>query len=71
MNASDAPPPGDLCVRVTGVVDNIVSHRFITDMSSKKLSYTNAGHCPPNVVRDGVAMRWWASLGIFPVTRLI
>lgn len=75
-NASAVVPPGELCVRVNKVVcDNIVSHRFITcfyallDTQNKKLFYTNAGHCPPMLIRDGVCLRMKEGgpvLGIFP-----
>jgi sigma-B regulation protein RsbU (phosphoserine phosphatase) len=74
--ASDVVAPGELCVRVNRVVcDNIVSHRFITcfyallDTENKKLAYTNAGHCPPMLIRDGVCLRMKEGgpvLGIFP-----
>jgi sigma-B regulation protein RsbU (phosphoserine phosphatase) len=75
-NASEVVAPGELCTRVNRVVcDNIVSHRFITcfyallDTQNKKLSYTNAGHCPPMLIRDGRCLRMKEGgpvLGIFP-----
>src|SRR6185436_12016863 len=74
--ASDLVGPGELCSRVNHVMcDNIVSHRFITcfyallDTESRKLSYTNAGHCPPMLFRDGACLRLKEGgpvLGIFP-----
>lgn len=74
--ASDMVGPGELCVRVNNVMcDNIVSHRFITcfyallDNQNRKLSYTNAGHCPPMLIRDGASLRLKEGgpvLGIFP-----
>lgn len=74
--ASDVVAPGELCARVNSVMcDNIVSHRFITcfyallDTEKRKLSYTNAGHCPPMLIRDGACLRMkegGSVLGIFP-----
>ena len=74
--ASDMVSPGELCARVNTVMcDNIASHRFITcfyallDTEERKLSYTNAGHCPPMLVRDGKCLRLKDGgpvLGIFP-----
>ena len=74
--ASAVVEPAELCARVNRVVcDNIVSHRFITcfyallDTQSKKLSYTNAGHCPPMLIRNGECLRLKEGgpvLGIFP-----
>ena len=74
--ASDVAAPGELCARVNRVMcDNIVSHRFITcfyallDTQNRKLSYTNAGHCPPMLIRDGACLRMKEGgpvLGIFP-----
>jgi sigma-B regulation protein RsbU (phosphoserine phosphatase) len=55
--------------------DNTVLHRFITcfyalvDTQNKKISYTNAGHCPPMLARDGSCLRLkdgGSVLGIFP-----
>ena len=54
---------------------NIVSHRFIScfyallDASSRKLSFSNAGHCPPMLIRDGQCLRLKEGgpvLGVFP-----
>lgn len=74
--ASDVVAPEELCARVNSVMcDNIVSHRFITcfyallDTQNKKLSYTNAGHFPPMLFRDGACLRLKEGgpvLGIFP-----
>ncbi len=74
--ASDFVESAEVCVRVNKVVcDNIVSHRFITcfyallDTQNKKLSYSNAGHCPPMLIRDGACLRLKEGgpvLGIFP-----
>jgi sigma-B regulation protein RsbU (phosphoserine phosphatase) len=62
--ASDLVSPAELCSRVNSVMcDNIVSHRFIScfyallDIPGKKLSYSNAGHCPPMLVREGSCLR--------------
>jgi sigma-B regulation protein RsbU (phosphoserine phosphatase) len=73
--ASDAVSPGELCARVNTVMsENIVSHRFITcfyallDVKNRKLTYTNAGHCPPMLIRDGECLRMKEGgpvLGIF------
>ena len=79
--ASDVAAPGELCARVNSVMcDNIVSHRFITcfyallDTQHRKLSYTNAGHCPPMLIRDGACQRMKEGgpvLGIFPDHRYV
>ncbi|HEV7797775.1 MAG TPA: SpoIIE family protein phosphatase [Pyrinomonadaceae bacterium] len=62
--ASELVSPAELCARVNSVMcDNIVSHRFIScfyallDIPGKRLSYSNAGHCPPMLVRDGSCLR--------------
>ena len=77
--ASDMVPPEELCARVNSVMcDNIASHKFITcfyallDTHENKLSYTNAGHCPPILVREGNCVRLNEGgpvLGIFPDRR--
>lgn len=77
--ASDAVAPGELCAQVNSVMcNNIASHRFITlfyallDTQNRKLSYTNAGHCPPMLIRDGTCLRMKEGgpvLGIFPDRR--
>ncbi|MFN2493544.1 MAG: PP2C family protein-serine/threonine phosphatase [Pyrinomonadaceae bacterium] len=74
--ASDVAAPGELCACVNRVMcTNIVSHRFITcfyalvDTENKKLSYTNAGHCPPMLIRVGACLRMKEGgpvLGVFP-----
>ena len=74
--ASDAAAPGELCARVNSVMcDNTVTHRFITcfyallDAQNKTLSYTNAGHCPPMLIRNGECLQLREGgpvLGIFP-----
>ena len=74
--ASDSVAPATLCTKVNSVIcENIVPHRFITcfyallDTQTKKLIYTNAGHCPPMLIRDGVCMRMdegGSVFGVFP-----
>lgn len=74
--ASDVTAPADLCARVNSVMcHNIVSHRFIScfyallDTKTRKLTFSNAGHCPPMLIRDGHCMRLKDGgpvLGIFP-----
>ena len=74
--ASDGVSPRALCSKVNSVVcENIVPHRFITcfyallDTQTRRLSYTNAGHCPPMLIRDGVCLRLGEGgpvLGVFP-----
>lgn len=74
--ASDVVAPGDLCARVNSVMcHNIVSHRFIScfyallDAKNRKLSYANAGHCPPILMRNGNCLRLKEGgpvLGVFP-----
>jgi sigma-B regulation protein RsbU (phosphoserine phosphatase) len=79
--ASDILAPGEVCARVNSIMcDNTVSHRFITcfyallDTQNRKLSYTNAGHCPPMLIRDGACLRMKEGgpvLGIFPERRYV
>lgn len=74
--ASDVVSPAQLCERVNSIVcDNIVAHRFISffyailDNQTRKLSYVNAGHCPPMLMRDSGCVRLKEGgpvLGIFP-----
>jgi len=74
--ASDVAAPGELCGRVNSVMcENTVTHRFITcfyallDAQNKTLSYTNAGHCPPMLIRGGECLRLKEGgpvLGVFP-----
>lgn len=73
--ASEFVSPAELCARVNSVMyDNIVSHRFITcfyallDIPGRTISYSNAGHCPPMLVREGFCLRMKEGgpvLGIF------
>ena len=74
--ASEEISPAHLCARVNSVIcENIVSHRFITcfyallDAQNKRLSFTNAGHCPPMLIRNAACVRLNEGgpvLGIFP-----
>jgi phosphoserine phosphatase RsbU/P len=74
--ASETLAPGDLCARVNSVVcENIVPNRFIScfyallDLRDRKVSYANAGHYPPMLVRDGCCLRLTEGgpvLGVFP-----
>jgi sigma-B regulation protein RsbU (phosphoserine phosphatase) len=74
--ASESRAPGELCARVNSIVcDNIVLNRFIScfyallDTRNRKLSYTNAGHCPPMLMRGGRCLRLKEGgpvFGIFP-----
>ena len=60
--AADTLDPGELCTRVNKVVcENIVPNRFIScfyallDTRTKTLSYSNAGHYAPMLIRAGLA----------------
>jgi len=74
--ASETLAPGELCARVNSVVcENIVPNRFIScfyallDMQARKISYANAGHYPPMLVRGGRCLRLTQGgpvLGVFP-----
>jgi sigma-B regulation protein RsbU (phosphoserine phosphatase) len=74
--AHEVVSPSELCGRVNSVMcDNTVLHRFITcfyalvDTEHKTISYTNAGHCPPMLAREGSCLRLKEGgpvLGIFP-----
>jgi sigma-B regulation protein RsbU (phosphoserine phosphatase) len=74
--ASETFAPSDLCARVNRVMcDNIALNKFIScfyallDTRSRKLTYANAGHCPPMLVRDGSCLRLKEGgpvLGVFP-----
>jgi sigma-B regulation protein RsbU (phosphoserine phosphatase) len=79
--ASDVVSPAQLCERVNSIVcDNIVANRFISffyailDNQTRKLSYVNAGHCPPMLMREGGCLRLKEGgpvLGIFPDHRYL
>ncbi len=79
--ATDLVAPRELCARVNSVMsDNMVSHRFITcfyallDTQNRSVAYTNAGHCPPMLMRDGTCIRLKEGgpvLGIFPGHRYL
>ncbi len=68
--------PDELCARVNRVLcQNMVPHRFIScfygliDSQTRKFSYSNAGHCPPMLVRNGTCLRMkegGSVLGVFP-----
>lgn len=74
--ASETLGPDELCTRVNSVVcENIVPNRFIScfyallDMATRKLSYANAGHYAPILMRNGRCVRLTEGgpvLGVFP-----
>ena len=74
--ASAEVTPEALCAQVNRVMcHNMVPHRFIScfyglfDSQTRRLSYANAGHCPPMLVRRGACMRMREGgpvLGVFP-----
>ncbi|HYJ88111.1 MAG TPA: SpoIIE family protein phosphatase [Pyrinomonadaceae bacterium] len=74
--ASETLAPDELCTRVNSVVcENIVPNRFIScfyallDMATRKLSYANAGHYAPMLMRNGRCVRLTEGgpvLGVFP-----
>lgn len=74
--AADTLDPGELCTRVNKVVcENIVPNRFIScfyallDTQTKSLSYSNAGHYAPMLIRDGRCLRLTGGgpvIGVFP-----
>ncbi|MCM3869968.1 MAG: SpoIIE family protein phosphatase [Pyrinomonadaceae bacterium] len=74
--ASAEAAPYELCGQVNRVMcQNMVPHRFIScfygllDTQTRKLSYANAGHCPPMLARGGTCLRLKEGgpvLGIFP-----
>jgi sigma-B regulation protein RsbU (phosphoserine phosphatase) len=74
--AAETVDPNELCARVNKVVcANIVPNRFIScfyallDTQTKTLSYTNAGHYAPMLIRDDRCLRLTEGgpvLGIFP-----
>jgi sigma-B regulation protein RsbU (phosphoserine phosphatase) len=77
--ASETLAPDELCTRVNSVVcENIVPNRFIScfyallDMATRKLSYANAGHYAPMLMRNGGCVRLTEGgpvLGVFPEQR--
>lgn len=74
--AADTLDSNELCARVNKVVcENIVPNRFIScfygllDTQTKTLSYTNAGHYAPMLIRDGQCLRLTEGgpvIGVFP-----
>jgi sigma-B regulation protein RsbU (phosphoserine phosphatase) len=75
--AGEMRPTGDLCGRLNRIVAaNVGSGKFITffygvlDRARRRLSYTNAGHCEPILVRrSGECVRvnhGGVVLGVFP-----
>ncbi len=75
--AGEMLPTGDLCARINRVVaGNLGSGKFITffygvlDSRRRRLTYTNAGHCEPILVRQsGECLRvnhGGIVLGVFP-----
>ena len=74
--AAETITPGKLCARVNSAVcENIVANRFIScfyallDTRTQTLSYTNAGHYAPMLIRDGCCLRLadgGSVLGVFP-----
>ncbi|HKR59061.1 MAG TPA: SpoIIE family protein phosphatase [Pyrinomonadaceae bacterium] len=74
--AAETVTPDSLCARINSVVcENIVPNRFIScfyallDTQTKTVSYTNAGHYAPILVRDGRCLRLTGGgpvLGVFP-----
>ncbi len=74
--AADTLESNELCARVNKVVcENIVPNRFIScfygllDTQTKTLSYTNAGHYAPMLIRDGQCLRLTEGgpvIGVFP-----
>jgi phosphoserine phosphatase RsbU/P len=73
--AAETVMPDNLCTRINTVVcENIVPNRFIScfyallDTHTKTISYTNAGHHAPILVRDGRCLRLTGGgpvLGVF------
>ncbi len=75
--AGDMLPTGELCGRINRIVAaNVGSGKFITffygvlDSARRRLSYTNAGHCEPILVKQsGECVRvnhGGVVLGVFP-----
>ena len=77
--ASTTYSPAELMTRVNSVIcKNIVPHRFITcfyaslDTQTRKLIYSNAGHYPPMLNREGRCVRLTDGgpvFGVFPQER--
>ena len=74
--ASDSMPPSELCARVNRVLaGNLAPGNFVTmfysvfDAEARNLTYTNAGHCAPVLVRQNGEVRRLESggalLGVF------
>jgi sigma-B regulation protein RsbU (phosphoserine phosphatase) len=74
--ASEAIPPSDLCSRVNRVLaGNLAPGSFVTlfyatmDVDARTLTYTNAGHCAPMLIRQSGAVERLESggalLGVF------
>ncbi len=74
--ASDSIPPSDLCSRVNRVLaGNLAPGNFVTmfysvmDTAARTLTYTNAGHCAPMLIRRNGSTERLASggalLGVF------
>lgn len=73
-NANATVAPGELMTRLNSLIcENIVPHRFIScvyatlDTRTKKLTYSNAGHYAPMLVRDGRCLRLTESGAVFGV----
>jgi sigma-B regulation protein RsbU (phosphoserine phosphatase) len=75
--AGEMLPTGDLCGRINRIVaNNLGTGKFITffygviDAARRRLSYTNAGHCEPMLIRaNGECLRvnhGGVVLGVFP-----
>jgi phosphoserine phosphatase RsbU/P len=74
--AAETPSSAELCDRVNALIcENIVANRFIScfygviDNQRRRLTYTNAGHYPPMLIRDGESLRLNDAgpvLGVFP-----
>ena len=75
--AGDKLPTGEMCGRINRIVaSNLGSGKFITffygvlDAASRRLRYTNAGHCEPILIRqNGECVRvnhGGVVLGVFP-----
>ena len=72
--ANSTIKPGELMTRVNSLIcENIVPHRFIScvyaslDTQTRKLTYSNAGHYAPMLVREGRCIRLTESGPVFGV----